>query len=67
MSWLDDAMENMKNKAHEPKREVRRIVSFKVYQQAELAEADGATPRQIEMCLAGASWDWVKANMGETK
>lgn len=64
MNWFDEALEKQMAMAKPDKlrREIKRIVSFKVYQQAEMAEAEGATPRQIEMCLMGASWEWVKAN-----
>jgi len=48
----------MSEKRPEPK----RIVSYTVYQEAQKAVDAGATHRQIELCLAGAKWDWVKDN-----
>lgn len=54
-----DTIAKSKGEGH---RRPQRIVSYTVYRQAKLAESEGATPRQIEMCLAGAMWSWVKDN-----
>lgn len=54
---LERALERAKNSAH---KERVRIVSWERYKAAQEAEADGATPTQIEQVLVGYSWADLK-------
>ncbi len=57
---LEDFQKAWDDMRNAPPKPIRRIVSATVYAEAKKAEDAGATPRQIEMCLAGAKWEWVK-------
>lgn len=64
-NWFTDAInKQMAREKSEGKLqrygEVVRIVSYETYAEAEKAQNAGATPRQIEMCLMGMSWEQVQ-------
>lgn len=65
--WLSKAWDEQIKKGRQPSwSRPLRIVSYERYAMAEKAAADGATPREIELCLAGAKWpDEVKKYIGE--